>query len=289
MRYQEIIKTKQRAIRLLWTLSILILGLVLSGWLSPAGAQVLLCGDSDHPLSPDPDGIYRLRGHLTCSGNTILEIKGDSAANTEFDLRGFIATGGSDNYGIRIRNEADNVTIVGGTFKKCETALRVQANGCEIEHFKAINSSGRAIRIDGDGNSIVKSLCLIAGGECFELEGRGTTAESCTAIKSGEQGFNIKGPGDVYKCYGYGNGGEGIQISTSDVTIYRCIFVNNTKHGIEIEEGIRNFIKHNIVFSNGDGESTRDLTDRNDNCGGNEEANIWKRNKFRTSNIDCIE
>ena len=42
MRYQEIIKTKQRAIRLLWTLSILILGLVLSGWLSPVGAQVTL-------------------------------------------------------------------------------------------------------------------------------------------------------------------------------------------------------------------------------------------------------
>ncbi len=87
MRYQDITKTKQRIIRLLWTLSILILGLALSGWLSPVGAEVTLCGD---PLSQDPDGIYRLRGHLTCSNNPILYI---DEAEAEFDLRGFTATG----------------------------------------------------------------------------------------------------------------------------------------------------------------------------------------------------
>ncbi len=136
--------------------------------------------------------------------------------------------------------------IVGGKFKKCETALRVEANGCEIEHFKAIDSSGKAIRIRGDGNSIVKSLCLKAGDDCFELRGdgpEGNTAEWCTAIKHGTggsgQGIQFRGPGYAYKCSVFGGGGEGFQIQedVSDVTIKRCLAINNAKGGIEIKDG----------------------------------------------------
>mgnify|MGYP001814033081 CR=1 FL=1 len=58
MRYQDIAKKKQRVKRLFWTLLILLLGLVSSGWLSPLGAEVKLCGK---PLEPVRDGFYRLR------------------------------------------------------------------------------------------------------------------------------------------------------------------------------------------------------------------------------------
>jgi len=262
------------------------LGLALSGWLSPVGAEVTLCGD---PLSQDPDGIYRLRGHLTCSKNPILYIDEPEA---EFDLRGFTATGDTSNTGIRI--EADNVIIVGGKFKKCETALRVEADGCEIEHFKAIDSSDKAIRIRGDGNSIVKSLCLKAGNDCFELRGdgpEGNAAEWCTAIKSGTpeqgQGIQFRGPGYAYKCSVFDGEGEGFQIQdgVSDVTIKRCLAINNAKGGIEIKaSATENSIKRNILFANGDGIEFFDLIDENENC----DLNTWKRNKFRSSNIHCI-
>jgi hypothetical protein len=74
--------------------------------------------------------------------NPILYIKADYKADSKFDLGGFKATGDGENTGIRIRDGAVNVTIFGGTFKKSETVLRVQTNGCEIEKFKAIDSSG---------------------------------------------------------------------------------------------------------------------------------------------------
>ena len=289
MRCQDISKKKQRVIRLLWSLTILLLGLALSGWLSPIGAQVTLCGED---ISPDPDDIYRLRGHLTCSTNPILNI---GEADTEFDLTNFIATGDGGNTGIRIREGAHDVIIVGGTFKNCETALRVDADGCEIEHFKAIDSSDKAIRIRGDGNSIVKSLCLRAGNDCFELQAEGpygNTAEWCTAIKSGTpeqgQGIQFRGPGYAYKCSVIGGSGEGFQIQgdVSDVTIERCFAVNNAKGGIEIKEGAtENSIKHNIAFANGDGIESFDLIDENENC----KDNTWKRNKFRSRHPSCIK
>lgn len=145
-------------IRLLWTLSILLLGFALSGMLYPARAEVLLCGA---PLSPDPDGIYRLRGHLACSGPTILDIENAVAADTEFDLRGFIATGNTTNDGVRIRNGANNVIIVGGIFKECRRALRVNAYYCMIEKFIAINSSESAFRIEGGTGNTLFSLYVL--------------------------------------------------------------------------------------------------------------------------------
>ena len=345
MRYQVITKKKLRIIGLLWILTILFFGLELSGWLYPARAEVLLCGNE---LFPDSDGIYRLRGHLTCNPLTdpdtdpILDIKGDDAAYSKFDLRGLIATGDGVNTGIRIRDGAYNVTIVGGIFKKCETALRVEANYCDIENFKAIDSSERAFRIKGDNNDIVKSLCLKAGGACFEIEGKGndlirlkaidssdnaikekgdsdnnfvshcmslragsdafelrakgtegTTVEWCTAIKSGTpentaRGIRFRGPGSAYKCSAFGNSAEGFQIqeNVSGVTIERCLAINNAEDGIEIGEGAKgNTVKRNIAFANGDGEYFWDLTENNIDC----EENSWKKNRFRTSNLDCIE
>ena len=332
MRYREIIKTKQRAIRLLWTLSILILGLVLSGWLSPIRAEVKLCGKD---ISRE-DGIYRLRGQLTClttdpDTDPILDIKGANAADSNFDLRGLIATGDGKNTGIRIRDGADNVTIVGGTFKNCETALRVQANGCEIKHFKAINSSDKAIRIQGEGNSIVKSICINAGNDCFELRGdgpNGNTAERCTAIKSasageGGQGIQFRGPGYAYKCSVFDGGGEGFQIQegVSDVTIERCVAINNAKGGIEIKGDVfdddgnletpgatANTLSHNLVIKNDGvgikvekgaggledakneifynfvlGNGTLDLNDDNGNC----DSNWWYKNFAKKGKPKC--
>ena len=262
------------------------MGLALSGWVSPAGAQgrVELCGEDIFR----EDGIYRLRGHRTCSDNTILLIE---QAGAEFDLRGFKATGNGENTGILIK--ANYVTIIGGTFKNCDTALYVNKfNYCEIEKFKAINSSGDAIKMRGDDNVIVKSLCLKAGNDCFQLRGNRNTAEWCTAIKHGTkgsgQGIQFRGPGDAYKCSVINGGGEGFQIQedVSDVSIERCLAIKNAKGGIEIKVGATgNFIEHNIAFANGDGIDFLDLIDENGDC----DDNTWKRNKFRSSNPLCIK
>ena len=288
MRYKKITKRKQRVIKPLWSLAILFLGLALSGWLSPVAADVTLCGG---PISPGPDGIYRLRGHLKCSIDPILYIDENDA---EFDLRGFTATGNNSNTGILI--DADNVMIDGGNFRECETALRVDShNGCEIKSFKAIDSSGKAIRIRGDGNTIAKSLCQNAGNDCFELRGNGpvgNSAEWCTAIKSGTpeeqaQGIQFRGPGYAFRCSAIGSSAEGFQIQekVSNVTIEQCLAVNNARGGIVIEEGAtENSIERNIAYANGDGIEFFDLSDGNENC----DDNIWYRNKFRASYPPCI-
>jgi parallel beta-helix repeat protein len=302
MRYQEIIDRKQRRVRLFWSLILSLLALTLSGWLSPVGAQVWLCGEE---ISPGPHGIYRLRGDLECTEDTILHIE---KAGSKFDLRDFTATGGGENDGILIK--ADGVKIVGGTFRNCNTALYVNKHDrCKIEKFTAINSSDIGIRIRGQGNSIVKSLCINAKDECFRLRVaivpepeditevpkhiKGNTAKWCTAI-NGDRGFRFRGPGHGYKLSAFNSGGEGIQINeeeiiedvyyVSGVTINRCIIVNSAKHGIEIEDGTDNLIMHNNVFENGDGIDFWDLTDRNEECDGN----VWKNNKFETRNLDCI-
>ena len=54
MIYQEIINKKQRRARRFWSAIISLLALTLSGWLSPVGAQVWLCGEE---ISPGPHGI----------------------------------------------------------------------------------------------------------------------------------------------------------------------------------------------------------------------------------------
>ena len=315
MRYQNITKRKQRATRSLWGLAILLLGLALSGWFSPVAAKVTLCGEA---LSPNPDGIYRLRKHLTCSTEPILYI---DEADAEFDLRGFTATGDNSNTGILI--EADNVMIVGGTFRKCETALEINRhNDCEIKNFKAFDSSDKAIKIRGNGNTIVKSFCQNAGNDCFELRGgdvEENSAEWCTAIKSGTQqegqGFSLRGPAYVYKCSAIGSSAEGFQIQegvsdvtieqchavnnalsgiaikasggdfATDNTIERCFVINNDQGGIVIDDGATdNSIKRNIVFTNGDGVTYFDLSDGNEDC----DLNDWNMNKFKTSNQSCI-
>ena len=288
MRYNDITKIKQRAIKPLWGLVILLFGLVLSGMLSPVEAQVTLCGD---PLSPDPDGIYRLRGHLKCSINPILHIEEE---NSEFDLRGFTATGNLANTGILI--EADNVMIEGGNFRNCETALYINSfDGCEIKNFKAFDSSDKAIRIRGDNNTIIKSLCQHAGNDCFELRGDGpigNSAEWCTAIKSGTpeeqaQGIQFRGPGYAYRCFASGSSAEGFQIQEgiSNVTIEQCHAVNNALGGFVIEAGATgNSIERNIAYANGDGTNYFDLSDGNVDC----DANIWNENNFKNSNQSCI-
>jgi hypothetical protein len=288
MKYQDITTNKERATRLLWGLAILILGLALNGWFSPAGAEVTLCGE---PISP-VNGVYTLRGHLSCSEDPILYIDEDDA---EFDLRGFTATGNMENTGILI--EADGVKILGGNFRKCETALNInKSDRCEINSFKAFDSSDKAIRIRGDGNSIVKSLCQNAGNDCFELRGDGPVgnfAESCEAIKAGTpeeqaQGIQFRGPGYAYRCSAIGSSDEGFQIQegVGNVTIDHCLAINNVLGGIVIEAGAsENAIKHNIAFANGDGVMYFDLADGNDECG----DNIWMGNKFKSSNQPCIE
>jgi len=288
MIYKNITERKRRARRFLCGLAIMFLGLALSGWLSPAPAQVALCGEA---LSPDPDGIYRIRGHLTCDIDPILRIdEGDA----EFDLRGFTATGDGTNTGILIK--ASNVTIVGGNFRKCETALNVDNQvGCEIKYFKAIDSRDKAIRIRGDGNIITRSLCQNAGNDCFELRGNGpdgNTAEWCTAIKSGTpeeeaQGIQFRGPGHAYKCSAIGSSAEGFQIQEgiSNVTIEGCLAINNALGGIVIGAGAtNNSVKCNIAFANGDGITYFDLSDSNENC----DDNVWERNKFKNSSQPCI-
>lgn len=289
MKHQDIIRKKRCTRRFLWILSTLFLSLILSGWSSLVCAEVTLCGE---PLSPDSDGIYRLRGHLECSEDPILYIGEDGA---EFDLRGFTATGDTTNGGIEVR--ANNVTIEGGIFRKCSTALYVnQVNNCEIEHFIAIDSSEKAIRFRGDGNIIRKSLCRKAGNDCFELRGdgpEGNTAEYCTAISSGTadelaQGFQFRGPGEAYKCFAIGSTAEGFQIQegVSNVTIEGCLALHNAQGGIVIEAGATdNTVKHNFASKNGDGIDYFDLSDGNEEC----DSNTWDRNRFRSRNpADCI-
>ena len=314
MRCKKINNRKQRGIKPLWSFAILVLGLALSGLLSPLEAQVTVCGET---LS-SPDGTYRLKGKLKCLDDPILYIDEDDA---EFDLRGFTATGNNLNTGILI--EANNVMIVGGTFRNCYTALEInKKNYCEIKNFKAFDSQDKAIKIRGDGNSIVKSFCENAGNDCFELRGgdeEENSAEWCTAIKSGTlqggQGFSLRGPTYVYKCTAIGSSAEGFQIQegvsdveieqchavnnalsgiaikaengdfATDNTVERCLVINNDQGGIVIDDGaINNSIERNTAHANGDGITYFDLSDGNGNC----DDNIWNGNKFKTRDQSCI-
>jgi parallel beta-helix repeat protein len=257
---------------------------------SPVQAEVTLCGE---PLYPNDHGIYRLNGVVECSDLNILVINENGA---QVDLRGFKLIGNDNTaqVGILIPRGTENVSIVGGLVTRCGTALYVdRANNCEIQFFKAIKNTDKAIRIRGDNNWIVKSLCQDAGNDCFELRGNHNIAEECTAINSGTpteaaQGFDFRGSGSANKCSAIGSSADGFQIQAgvSDVTIERCVAVNNAGNGIWIEAtNTDNIIKANIAFSNGDGVAKFDLSDGNLDC----ESNTWKENKFKTSNIPCID
>lgn len=303
--------------KIIWILSIFLFGLALSGWLSPvmAGVKVTLCGVDQEP---NRNGVYRLRGHFECSNDPILHIEVADDAQTvdsnkiKVDLRGFVATGNSENTGIKI--DVNNVVIKGGIFRNCKTALEAnRKDGCEIHNFKAIDSSDKAIKIRGNGNTISKSFCRNAGNDCFELRGGEdleNRAEWCTAIKSGTleegQGFSLRGPTYVYKCSAIESSAEGFQIQegvsyvtiehchavknalsgiaikaeeggdvATDNIIEKCFVVNNDQGGIVIDAGAtNNLLERNVAFANGDGEITFDLYDGNDQC----DLNIWENN-----------
>lgn len=179
--------------------------------------------------------------------------------------------------------------------KAGRACFEVEGENNYLKRLKAINSSEESIKVRGDNNTLSHCMSLRSGMDGFELRGdgpKGNTAEWCTAIKSGikesGKGIQFRGPGYAYKCSVFGSSGEGFQIQEDvrGVTIERCLAINNAEDGIEIEVGATdNSIMRNIVFSNGDGDTSFDLFDGNDAC----DNNKWKRNKFRTRNLDCIE
>jgi parallel beta-helix repeat protein len=309
---QGIKKKSQGPMKLLWGLSTFILGLALSGWLTPVNAEVQLCGQSIKEFKQKGvhvkiknDTSYRIIGHLKCAEDYKGPILSIDEKYSTFNLRGLTAVGNYSNTGIEITYSntgieitADNVTIFGGNFMKCETALYVdQRDGCYIEHFKAMDSGDKAIRIRGTNNSLYKVLCVKAGNDCFEIRGGTKDApndlEACKSMKcgTGEEnatGIQFRGTGSAYRCVVVGSSGDGFKVDGDvlGVTIQECVSINNTLSGIYLENGATgNTIESNIAYSNGDGESTFDLQDDNPDC----DKNIWENNVFGSSNTSCID
>jgi len=217
------------------------------------------------------------------------------------------------NEGIKVSQENDpelpssnkissNVVLNNG-----DAGLKIDSKG-NIVHKNFIKQNDRGIRIRSNDNEVIKNIIINNGKEGIrvelendtELPSSNNTISSNIISNNGQEGIRVEESGsnlissNIIKNNGFIKSDpeairDGLKLEKEayENTLTRNLVFNNSGNGIYVDGGSTgNSIMRNIVFSNGDGiDDSFDLNDGNDNCVSNE----WKRNKFRTSNLECIE
>lgn len=173
--------------------------------------------------------------------------------------------------------------------KQNERGIRIRSNDNNVKKNIIINNDKEGIRVEkvelDDGseepstNNLISSNIISNNGqEGIRVEDSSSNLISRNIIKN--NGFIKSDPEAI-------RDGLKLEKEAYENTLTRNFVFNNNGNGIYVDEGSTgNSIMRNIVFSNGDDiDDSFDLNDGNDDCDSNE----WKRNKFRTSNLECIE
>lgn len=209
---------------------------------------------------------------------------------------------------LRIRNGTDNI-VIHNTFKdtESEAGVKIDSNGNSVRK-NFIKQNDRGIRIRSNDNEVIKNIIINNGSEGIrvELENDTETPSSNNIISSnlilnnGQEGIRVEDSSsnlisrNIIKNNGFIKSDpeairDGLKLEKEayENTLTRNFVFNNSGNGIYVDGGSTgNSIMRNVVFSNGDDiDDYFDLNDGNDDCVSNE----WKRNKFRTSNLDCIK
>lgn len=170
--------------------------------------------------------------------------------------------------------------------KQNERGIRIRSNDNNVKKNIIINNGREGIRVElekdtdllSSNNTISSNLILNNGQEGIRVEESILNIVSSNLIKN--NGFNESYPEAIR---------DGLKLDKEayENTLIRNFVFNNNGNGIYVDEGSTgNSIMRNIVFSNGDDiDDYFDLNDGNNDCVSNE----WKRNFFRTSNLECIE
>jgi parallel beta-helix repeat protein len=170
--------------------------------------------------------------------------------------------------------------------KQNDRGIRIRSNDNEVIKNIIINNFSEGIRVElendtetpSSNNIISSNLILNNGQEGIRVEDSSSNLISKNIIKN--NGFIKSDPEAI-------RDGLKLEKEAYENTLIKNFVFNNNGNGIYVEGGSTgNSIMRNIVFSNGDDiDDSFDLKDGNDDCISNE----WKRNLFRTSNLECIE
>jgi parallel beta-helix repeat protein len=215
---------------------------------------------------------------------------------------------GNLNDALRIRNGTDNI-VIHNIFNNTESeaGIKIDSKG-NIVRKNFIKQNDRGIRIRSNDNEVVKNIIINNSSEGIrvELDNNTDTPSSNNIISSnlilnnGQEGIRVEDSSsnfiskNIIKNNGFIESDpeairDGLKLEKEayENTLTKNFVFNNNGNGIYVEEGSTgNSIMRNIVFSNGDDiDDYFDLNDGNDDCVSNE----WKRNLFRTSNLECIQ
>lgn len=171
--------------------------------------------------------------------------------------------------------------------------FRVEGEGNRLVNNKALNNSAHGFRLRGNGeHELVNNLAEGNGEEGFRLDSDGNRLVSNIAIENGDEGFRARdGSGNtLINNRAEGNGitdkEAGFRVQSDENLLRNNTAVDNHGDGIllsvdeEEEFAENNEISHNTARDN----EGIDLVDENSDCDGN----VWFKNRYRTSNPDCI-
>ena len=154
-----------------------------------------------------------------------------------------------------IGNLQDGIQVVGNENRVMHNFAK--DNGYD-ENGKVYNGGYDGFEIDGDLNFVYKNRSLNNSQNGFELDGQANKMFKNMALQNQEYGLFVEDKSDV-----------------TDNVISRNIFKENAKFDI-FDEEYDNFLNDKVKLG---------ISDELGYC----ERNTWKRNKFETSNVDCIE
>ena len=278
----------------------------------------MLKEDLDCDVSPALtvlDGAQlNLKGHtLTCGPGLSpigIQMEGQKASVTNGNIlecdRGVVLGG----YGRHSVSRIEYAHSIPGT----HVAFIVETDGNRLVHNSATACDG-CFEIGGDGNRLIRNLAFDGPGVGFWIFSTGennvllhNVAESQfaggfliqgdanklvkneaidTLFENGS-GFEISKGGErneLRRNMATDNAGDGFRVFLAiNNRLLGNVAEDNEKSGITVS-GTDNVIARTRAFGNGDGVQFFDLNDDNLNC----DNNTWRKNKFDTSNADCIE
>lgn len=305
---------KGRSLTISGVILVTLFTLILEGGLLTA--EAIDCGDvigAGKEVKLDRD--------LHCSGDVALTVIGPATLN----LKGHTIYGHRAMDCIVV--EGKQAKVMNGTVTNCDNGLMVKGDGQhKIVKIAAADNDGDGFTVDSDGNSLILNTATGNGEDGFDVDGNGNRLVNNMAENCGDEGIEIDGDqneltnnkstgnrqdsieidGDENKLFNntaandaddgividgnrnmlhnnnaFGNAGDGIEVDGDGNKLTNNKAEDNGESGIDLFSGnANNALTKNVARQNGD----YDLMDNTQGCGSNQ----WSKNKFVTSNQDCI-
>lgn len=280
--------------------------------LGPGGAYMLK-EDLDCDVTPALtvlDGVHlNLKGHtLTCGPGLSpigIQIEGQKASVAnghilECDVGVLLGGYGSHSVSrvdyahsrpgthVGFDVDSDNNRLVRNSAVGCDGCFEIDGNRNRLMHNLVMAGPGIGFWIGptGEHNKLLHNIAEGQFAAGFFVQGNANKLIKNEAFDNNGAGYGIEGErNELRRNMATDNPGVGFSISFgTNNRLLGNIAEDNGKSGITVS-GTDNVIARNRAFGNGDEVQFFDLNDDNLNC----DNNTWRRNKFDTRNVDCIE